>query len=210
MDLQFYGANCIVLSNRGVRVVIDDNLAALGGKSVTKAGDIVLFTSKLTQTEVKTESKLVVDHGGEYEVSDISIYGIPARAHMDDEGQKTATMYKLISKELAIFVPGHIYPELNDDQLESIGMVDVMCIPVGGNGYTLDPVGALKIIKKIEPKIIVPTYYDSKGLNFEVPAQTLEQAVTGLSMEVKETVPVLKLKPGEMSDVTQLVVVEKQ
>jgi L-ascorbate metabolism protein UlaG (beta-lactamase superfamily) len=209
MDLQFYGANCIVLSSKGVRVVIDDNLAALGGKSVTKAGDIVLFTSALTQTETKVEPKLVIDHGGEYEVSDISIYGIPARGHMEEEGKQTATMYKLINKELSIFVPGHIYPELSDDQLEAIGMVDVMCIPVGGNGYTLDPVGALKVIKKIEPKIIVPTYYDTPGLNFEVPAQTLDQAITGLSMEVKEKVPVLKLKPAEISDITQLIVVEK-
>lgn len=210
MDLQFYGANCIVLSAKGVRVVIDDNLAALGGKTVTKPGDIVLFTSSLTKNQPKAEPKLIVDHGGEYEVSDISIYGIPARAHMDEEGKQTATMYKLISKELSIFIPGHIYPELNDDQLESIGMVDVMLVPVGGNGFTLDPVGALKVIKKIEPKIVVPTYFDTKGLNFEVPAQTLEQAITGLAMEVSETVPVLKLKPGEVSDITRLVVVEKQ
>ena len=210
MDLQFYGANCIVLSTKGVRVVIDDNLAALGGKSVTRPGDIVLFTSNLTKHIPKAETKLTVDHGGEYEVSDVSIYGIPARAHMDEEGKQTATMYKLISKELSIFITGHVYPELSDEQLESIGMVDVICVPVGGNGYTLDPVGALKIIKKIEPKVIVPTHYDAKGLSFEVPQQTLEQAVTGLSMEVKETVPVLKLKPSEISDVTQLVVVERQ
>lgn len=210
MDVQFFGANCIVLSAKGVRVVIDDNLSALGGKSVTKAGDIALFTSLLTKTKAVAEPKLVIDHAGEYEVSDVSVYGIPARGHMDEEGRQTATMYKLMYKELGIFVPGHIYPELNDDQLESIGMVDVMFVPVGGNGYTLDPVGALKVIKKIEPKIVVPTYYDAKGLSFEVPAQTLEQAITGLSMEVKETVPSLKLKAGEISDITQLVVVERQ
>jgi len=208
MDLQFYGANCIVLSSKGVRVVVDDNLASLGGKSVAKAGDITLFTSPLTRNQPKAEPKLLIDHAGEYEVSDISIYGISARGHMDEEGKQTATMYKLISKELNIFIPGHIYPELSDDQLESIGMVDVMCIPAGGNGYTLDPVGALKVIKKIEPKLIVPTYYDTKGLNFEVPAQTLDQVLTGLSMEAKETVSTLKLKPGELSDVMQLIVVD--
>jgi len=119
-------------------------------------------------------------------------------------------MYKLISKELNILITGHIYPELSDDQLESIGMVDVMCVPVGGNGFTLDPVGALKLIKKIEPKIIVPTHYATSGLDFEVPQMTLEQAITGMSMEVKETVPVLKLKANELSDVSQLIVVEKQ
>lgn len=209
MDVQFYGANCIVLTAKGVRVVVDDNLAALGGKSVTKPGDIVLFTSNLTKHEPKGEPKLMVDHGGEYEVSDISIYGIPARAHMDEDGKQTATMYKLISKELSILITGHIYPELNDSQLESIGMIDAMFVPVGGNGYTLDPVGALKVIKKIEPKVVVPTHFDADGLSYEVPQQTLDQAITGLAMEVKERVPILKLRPTEMSDVTQLVVLEK-
>ena len=200
-----------MLSSKGVRVVVDDNLADLGGKSIIRAGDIVLYTSSLTRTEPKVEPKLMVDHGGEYEVSDISIYGIPARAHMDEEGKQTATMYKLISKELSILVVGHVYPELNDNQLESIGMVDVMCVPVGGNGYTLDPVGALKVIKKIEPKIIVPTHYDAKGLTYEMPQQTLEQAITGLSMEVAERVATLKLsKNAEPSDLTQLIVVEQQ
>lgn len=217
MDIQFYGANCLTLTGKNGRVVIDDNLVSLGGKSILRSGDIALFTQRDTAADdtgpthsaAKLDTKLLVDHGGEYEVSDISIYGIPARSHMDEDGKQTATMYKIISKELSIFIPGHIYPDLSDSQLESIGMVDVMCVPVGGNGYTLDPVGALKLIRKIEPKIIIPTHYDDGHLSFEVPQQTLEQAVTALSMEVKETVQKLKLKAGELPELTQLIVLER-
>ncbi|HEX8183072.1 MAG TPA: MBL fold metallo-hydrolase [Candidatus Saccharimonadales bacterium] len=209
MDIQFYGANCIVLSTRNARVVIDDNLAQLGAKSVVRAGDIALFSSSITHTPPKVETKLEINHGGEYEVSDISIYGIPARSHIDEDGKQTATMYKIISKELSIFIPGHIYPDLTDSQLESVGMVDVMCIPVGGNGYTLDPVGALKIIKKIEPKILIPTHYDDSSLKFEVPQQTLQQAITSLSMEPIEGGSKLKLKPGELPEIMQLTVLER-
>ncbi len=209
MDIQFYGANCISLTGKQGRIVIDDNLADLGGKSVLKAGDIALYSSSITHSQTKVETKLTINHGGEYEVSDISIYGIPARSHMDEADMQTATMYKIISKEISVFVPGHIYPELSDSQLESIGMVDIMCVPVGGNGYTLDPVGALKLIRKIEPKIIIPTHYDDSSLTFEVPQQTLEQAVTALSMEVKETVAKLKVKAGELPEEAKLIVLEK-
>lgn len=207
MDIQFYGANCLVLSTKGVRVVIDNNLEDIGGKSVAKPGDIALFT--MAHGKPNAETKLTIDQPGEYEVSDISVYGISTRAHMDEPGQHTATMFKLHSKELNVFIPGHIYPELTDDQLEAIGMVDVMCIPTGGNGYTLDPVGALKIIKKIEPKIIIPTHYDAGDLNFAVPQQTLAQVLTGLSMEPKETIGKLKVKTSELGDVTELIVLEK-
>ncbi|MDB5181691.1 MAG: Zn-dependent hydrolase [Candidatus Saccharibacteria bacterium] len=207
MDIQFYGANCLVFSTKGVRVVIDDNLADLGGKSVTKPGDIVIFTG--AHGDPKVETKITVDGPGEYEVSDVSIYGIPARAHMDEAGAHTATMYKVLTKDLSIFIPGHVYPDLSDDQLESIGMVDVMAIPVGGSGYTLDAIGALKLIKKIEPKLIIPTHFDAKGLNYPVPQQDLQHVLHEISMEPKETTAKLRLKSSELPDVTQLVVLER-
>ncbi len=45
MDLQFYGANCLSVTHKGTRLVIDDNLAELGAKSVTKPDDVALYTS---------------------------------------------------------------------------------------------------------------------------------------------------------------------
>ncbi len=207
MDLQFYGANCVVAAGKQARIVIDDNLTELGAKNVTKEGDIVLLTAAHNQPAQAV--KLVVDQPGEYEVAGVSIYGIAARGHMDEEGKKTATMYKLVVDDLSVLVTGHIYPELSDDQLEAIGMVDVMLVPVGGNGYTLDGVGALKLIKKVEPKVVIPTHYDDPKLAFPVPQQPLEQALKNLAMEPKESVTKLKLKPADLGDVTQLIVLEK-
>ena len=208
MDIQYYGANCIVLTTKGVRIVVDDNLADVGAKSIVRPGDILLYTGPHGQPKVET--KMIIDQPGEYEVSDISIYGISAQQHMDEaDKHHAATMYKLIAGEVSVLVTGHVYPELSDDQLETVGMVDVMCIPVGGNGYTLDPVGALKLIKKIEPKVVVPTHYDAKGFSYPVPQQSLEQALHSLAMEPKETTPKLKVRPSDLSDVTQLVVVEQ-
>jgi L-ascorbate metabolism protein UlaG (beta-lactamase superfamily) len=207
MDIQFYGANCIVLGGKRTRVVIDDNLAELGAKSIAKEGDVALFTT--SHPAAVAGAKIAIDQPGEYEVSGVSIYGIPARAHMDEDKVKSATMYKLMFEDMSILVTGHVYPELSDDQLEAIGMVDVLFIPVGGNGYTLDGIGALKLIKKIEPKLVIPTHYDDSKLAFPMPQQTLEQALKALAMEPKETVAKLKLKPGDFSDTTSLIVVEK-
>ncbi|HEY1064321.1 MAG TPA: MBL fold metallo-hydrolase [Candidatus Saccharimonadales bacterium] len=206
MDVQYYGANCVTLTVKNTRIVIDDNLADLGGKSVTKNGDIALFTGAhgLPAAGVK----LSFDSPGEYEVSDISITGIPARAHLD-EGGLAATMYKIATGEVTILVTGHIYPELSDKQLEAIGLVDLMIVPVGGSGYTLDPVGALKVIKSVEPKVVVPTHYDEKGITYPVPQVDLKNALHDLAMEPQETTAKLRLKPSELSDVTHLVVLEK-
>ena len=207
MELQFYGADCVTLASRQTRIVIDDTLADLGGKSIAKAGDVELFTAAHASPSVA--AKLVIDQPGEYEVSGVSIHGIAARAHIDEAEQKTATIYKIIFEDVKVLVTGHIYPELSDSQLEAIGMVDVMVVPVGGNGYTLDGAGALKLIKKIEPKIVVPTHYEDKDLAFPVPQQSIEQALHGLAMEAKETVTKLKVRPSELEDTTQLIVLER-
>ena len=206
MDIQFYGANCVTLATKHARLVVDDNLADLGGKPVIKAGDIALFTG--AHADPAQPTKVTLDQPGEYEVSGISIYGIAARGHMDEADKKTATMYKVIADEVRCLFVGHVYPELTDAQLETIGMIDVMIVPVGGNGYTLDGVGALALVKKIEPKIIVPTHYDAQGLNFSVPQQTLQQALQALGMEPAETVAKLKLKAGTLGDMTKLIVLE--
>jgi L-ascorbate metabolism protein UlaG (beta-lactamase superfamily) len=207
MDIQFYGANCLALSTRHARVVIDDTLADMGGKTIAKEGDIALFTGPHA-SPVKGV-KIVIAQPGEFEVSGISIYGIAARAHIDEEKQKNATMYKLLFEDLNVLIVGHVYPELSDAQLESIGMIDILFVPVGGNGYTLDGIGALKLIKKIEPKLVIPTHYDDANLSFPVPQQTLQQGLQALAMEPKETVQKLRIKPGELGDTTQLVVLEK-
>ena len=207
MDIQFYGANCVTIAGKQIRLVIDDNLAELGAKTIAKEGDVALFTG--AHADPAQPPKILVDQPGEYEVSGVFIYGIPARAHVDNEDQKTTTMYKIVLEDLSILITGHIFPELNDSQLEAIGMIDVMLVPVGGNGYTLDGIGALKLIKKIEPKLVIPTHYDDSKLSFPVPQQSLDQALKALTMEPKETTAKLRLKLGDLGDVTQLIVLER-
>ena len=176
MDLQFHGANCLTIASKRVRLSIDDNLAEMGAKSATKPNDVVMFTSYNHPVAVP-DARLVIDCPGEYEVGDILIQGFAVRAHTDEEGKKSTTLYKVSVADMDVVITGHMYPDLSDKELEEIGLVDVLCIPVGGNGYTLDGIGALKIIKKIEPKIVVPTHYDDSKLKFPVPQRKLLDAI---------------------------------
>lgn len=205
MDLQFYGANCLSVIHKSARIIIDDNLAELGAKSITKPDDVVLFTSH----PHNLNARIIFSGPGEYEVSDISIIGIAAQAHVDEPGTLNATIFKLIFGDQSILVTGHIYPVFSDQQLEIIGHVDALIVPVGGNGYTVDPVGALQLIKVIKPSLVIPTHYADKGLKFPVPQQELAQALTELAMEPKETVSKLRLKSNELTDITQLIILER-
>lgn len=205
MEIQFYGANCVRITSKKANIVIDD----LTG-TVAKTGDIALFTG--THEAPKADVKIAIDQPGEYEVSDISIHGVGARAHMAEQANdRSSTMYKVIGEDVRVVVLGHVYPDLDEQQLEALGTTDVLLVPVGGSGYTLDAVGALNLIKEIKPMYIIPTHYADKDVKYEVPQASLEDVLKELAMEPKETAPRLKLKSSELlGEPNQLIILERQ
>lgn len=207
MEFQYYGGNCIKINTKNAVFVVDDNLKQLGLKSITKPDTVALFT---TLPASVPEARLVITDPGEYEVSEVSIFGIAARSHMDEAGKKSATIYKLLFDDTRVCILGHVYPDLTEDQLEEIGIVDILITPVGGNGYTLDGVGALTLIKQIEPKLVIPTHYEDTDTTYEVPQQPLDAALKGLAMEPKEAVAKFKPKPADYGEGTGLVILERQ
>jgi L-ascorbate metabolism protein UlaG (beta-lactamase superfamily) len=208
VEVTFYGANCVRLAAKKAQIVIDDNLAALGLKAVTKPTDISLRTNKALPEHADTAFR--AEMPGEYEVSGVVIRGIAARAHMDEEGTKNAVIYTVEADDTKVVILGHIYPELSEAQLEQIGLADVTIVPVGGMGYTLDGAGALNVIKQIEPKVVIPTHYSDKAIRYEVPQAELTDAIKNLGMEISETTAKFKIKPSELSDSTKLVILERQ
>lgn len=207
MELQFFGANCLRLSSRKATVVVDDNLAKLGLGNVTKPADISLRTSTLVPEH--PDAFFSADLPGEYEISGAIIHGIAARAHMDEEGKQTAVIYTVEADDTKVCIIGHIFGDLTDEQVEQIGLVDVLVVPVGNNGYTLDGQGALNVIKKIEPKIVIPTHYADKDLKYEVPQVELTEALKPLGMEASQAVNKYKIKPADLSDTAHLVILER-
>lgn len=207
MDIQFFGANCIVLTAKQARIVVDDNLSELGGKTVAREGDVSLFTQ--SHDKPLPTAKLEISQPGEYEVAGISIYGISARGHMESEKQSGATIYKIVSEDTSILVVGHIYPDLSEAQLEAIGMIDIMIVPVGNSGYTLDAIGALKLIKEVSPKVVIPTHYQDAKLQYPVPQQSLEEAIQALGMEPKQIPAKFRPKATDYTEATQLFILEQ-
>lgn len=207
MELQYFGANCLRITTKKTQIVVDDNLALVGLKPVTKPDDLSLHTSHDFKGPV---SRFVANTPGEYEIADVVIHGVAARSLMDEEGQASAVIYTVTADDLKAAIIGHVHPDLNDDQLEKIGLVDIAIVPVGGNGYTLDGLGALQVIKKLEPKIVIPTHYADKSIKYPVPQLPLDEALKGLAMEPLETVDKYKPKPSELADSTHLVVLNRQ
>ena len=207
MELQYFGANCVRINTRRASIVIDDNLSQLGLKSIVKPDDIHLRTS----VEIpELPATFTTDMPGDYEISGVLIHGVPMRGLKEEEKQAGSVLYTLQAEDLKIAVIGHIFPDLSEDQREEIGLVDIAIVPVGGNNYTLDGAGALKVIKQIEPKVIIPTHYADSKIKYPVAQAGLAEALKGLGMEAAETLGKYKPKVAELTDTTRLIILERQ
>lgn len=212
MELEFFGGNCFRIKTKNTTIVVDDNLGQIGSKSIQNDKTVGFYTSEITYDEkAASHSRLVIRSAGEFEVGDVTVHGVQARSHMDEEGKRSAQVFQFMHSGQTITILGHIHPEISDEVTELISGTDVLVIPVGGNGYTLDPVGAASIIKKAEPGFIVPSQYSISGLNYEIPALTIDEFAKVMSLNMDDEQPSLKLvKSGdELSTQTKVVVLKK-
>jgi L-ascorbate metabolism protein UlaG (beta-lactamase superfamily) len=194
MELEFFGANCFRIKTKQAIIVVDDNLSKVGKKSIITDKTTAFYTSSVVvddKTQVK--ARLSISSPGEFEVGDITVTGAQTRAHMDEEGKRTATVFQFMHGGQTITVIGHVHPDISGEVTELISGTDVLVIPVGGNGYTLDPIGAASLIKKIEPDVVVPSQYDINGFSYEVPAQPLAEFAKVSSLTLEEPLESLKL-----------------
>ena len=85
----------------------------------------------------------------------------------------------------------------------------MLIIPVGGNGYTLDATSAAQLIKKIEPKIVIPTHYADNSIKYEVPQAELKTFLSEMGVSDPEWMDSLKIKESELGDKTRVVVLKR-
>jgi L-ascorbate metabolism protein UlaG (beta-lactamase superfamily) len=119
--------------------------------------------------------KLSISYPGSYEVSGFSINGFSALAK---EGG-SSVIYSVNIDGVKIGVVGEVDKELSDDQLESLGVLDILIVPVGG-GDSLDATGAAMTVRKSDANVIIPINYADADINYSTEH-------TGLDLFLKES-----------------------
>lgn len=193
LDIEYKGGNGVVISTKKTTLNVDPRLSVVGLKDVKTDNEIELATEARFVVGNPT-ARLVIESPGEYEVGDFTIHGVAATRHIDiPDAEKVSTMYGIECGEVKMAVLGNIAPTLNDEQLEALGVVDVLVLPVGGGGYTLDATSAVSMVRQIEPKVVIPVHYSDASLKYEVPQDVLDTFVKELGAPT-ETMSKYKIK----------------
>lgn len=192
-EIEYKGGNGVVFSTKKTTMVADPKLSVVGLRDIKSKDEIEIATEPRFVVE-NSDARVIIQAPGEYEVGDFFIRGAAASRHLDMETEpKISTIYHIDTGDIRIGLIGNVKNKLDDDQLETIGVIDVLVIPVGGGGYTLDATSAASIVRQVEPKVVIPVHYADPGLHYEVPQDTLETFTKELGAPV-EQVDKLKLK----------------
>ncbi len=197
MEVEFKGGNCVVINNKKDTFVTDPNLSSIGLKDQGADATVQLLTQERFKAPASEET-LVLSGPGEYEIHNCSVQGIAAKAHVDPDNSQT-TIFTLEIEGVRFCILGHIAGKLDEDQQEAIGMIDVLIVPVGGRGYSLEPKEAVAVVRDIDPKIVIPTHYDEEGVTYEVPQIGIEEFLTELAAPIEVSAK-LKLKAGQIPE----------
>jgi L-ascorbate metabolism protein UlaG (beta-lactamase superfamily) len=95
----------------------------------------------------------VVNGPGEYEIADVLIAGVATSVAPKTGPTNTAYVFRL--EDLAVCHLGDVHAKLTDNQVEELGSIDVLLLPVGGGG-ALGSSQAAEVVSQLEPSLVIP------------------------------------------------------
>jgi L-ascorbate metabolism protein UlaG (beta-lactamase superfamily) len=100
---------------------------------------------------------------GEYEVAGVFIRGFQSVSTYDGK-ERPNTIYLISLEDSQICFLGALgSATLSPEILEALPDIDILFVPVGGEGV-LSPTEASKLVTSLEPRIIIPMHYDKETL----------------------------------------------
>ncbi len=216
MIITWHGHSCFKIQTRPQR----------GGDEIVIATDPFDKSIGLTPPQFKTDivtvshshfdhantqslkgDPFVIDAPGEYSLGGITVEGVEA-FHDSQKGQERGrdTIYVIESEDLRVCHLGDLGHILEEKQVEQIGQVDILMIPVGGT-YTLDPKKAEEVIGQLEPGLIIPMHFKVPGLKLDITDE--DPFLKEFGAKVEEKLDKLTIKKKDLEETENKVAVLK-
>lgn len=143
------------------------------GKAAKYGADVCLITTNhpdyngAEQVEHGEKVPFVIKGAGEYEVKDVFIKGFGTEVELTEGKTKKIyqnTSYCFTFDGIRVTFLGALSQPLQPHHKEIIDETDVLFIPVGEDGFLLNPYDAQKLSVSLEPHLIIPMDYNEQSL----------------------------------------------
>ena len=168
MKLKWFGQSCFLLTSQaGTRVLMDPFGKGLGYRVPELQADIVSTSHHHfdhNNIAAVNGNFYHIDTHGSYTDKDIAITGT-LTCHDNVQGAKRGSnvIFTFSVDGLRVCHCGDLGHVLTPEQLQAIGKVDVLLLPVGGT-FVLNPAEALEVRGQLQPAITIPMHYRTRAM----------------------------------------------
>lgn len=163
MNIKWYGHSCFLLTSEDGTSILTDPPAPETGYRVGGISCCAVTVSHAhfdhNYTEAAEGAPEVISGAGEHKVGSVTVIGFPA-FHDKEQGAKRGTvmMYLFEIDGIRILHAGDVGDQLTKEQINEIGVVDVLLVPIGGK-YTLDYLEAREFANALRPSVVIPMHF---------------------------------------------------
>ena len=170
MIITYHGVDFFKVSFGDTTIAINPISKSSKLKSSTFGSDITLISLNSPEhngadiTSRGDKESFLINGPGEYEVSGVFIKGFLSKSNYGGE-ERINTIYTVSLEGINLCFLGALGDkDLSPQTKEAIDGIDILFVPVGGEGV-LDPAVAHKLAVQFEPKIIIPSHHGDVGVN---------------------------------------------
>ncbi|MDI6717911.1 MAG: MBL fold metallo-hydrolase [Patescibacteria group bacterium] len=161
MNISFYGENCFKIQS-GDFVILTDPIDAKSGLSSPRFKyDAILKTLVAYPLPQMEDGIITVQNAGEYNFNNIAVNGF--LLEKESAGSFLKNIFIIQTEDIKICVLGYLSEIPTSDIMEKMEETDILLMPAGGKPFIEQKI-AMKLIRQIQPKIIIPALYKIPGL----------------------------------------------
>jgi L-ascorbate metabolism protein UlaG (beta-lactamase superfamily) len=208
VDIKWFGHSCFRLKDRNAIAFTDPfPLQGMGYSRPKSKADIVTISQQHplhASLDGFTTTPYVISRPGEYEVNGIFVTSIRTQAKAPATPEQRYNNVMLFQfDDLSVCHLGNLTEVLGQDEVEQLSEVDVLLVPVGGNG-TLNASQAAEIISLVEPYYVIPMHFrtDTHGDDLDPVDRFLKE----MGVTSPTTADELRLTRSSLPEETQVVV----
>lgn len=210
MDVTWLGHGCFRLRGKNASVVTDPYPPSLGPRLPKLEAELVTISHEHenhSHAQAVSGKPYVVKGPGEYEVAGVTVLGWPTfhdRSQGSDLGRNTVYLIEL--DDVRVCHLGDLGHKLRDPDLEILGRIDILLVPVGG-GKSLDATAAAEVVRQLEARYVVPMHYALPAIKKEL--EPVERFLKEMGVQAAEPLTRLSVQASSSADPeTRVVVLE--
>ncbi len=160
MEITWRGHSSVKMVSRDVTLLADPYPESAGDISADIVTVSCDYPSHSDYKSVDGAPK-TLNGPGQYETLGYNITGIGTALNDAEESRRVNTIYVIRSEGISVCHMGNLNAKLSSRQLEALGSVDTLIVPVGGGG-TLDVKEISRIVNVLSPGIVIPVHFDQE------------------------------------------------